>query len=64
MQGLYNYKAFKSVIEAFSYGMSGGKGTKPSAYPDSPIPVTEAEQKAALERNKQKTLRWVESGQH
>lgn len=63
-QGLYNFKAFKSNIEALSYGMSGGKGSKPSAYPEEPLPFTEAEQKAATERNKKKTLQWVESGQH
>ena len=62
-QGLYNHKAFKAVIEAFSYGMAGGKGGKPSNYPSEPIPFTENEQKAATERNKERTLQWVASGQ-
>lgn len=64
MQGLYNFRAFKSVAEALSYGLSGGKGQKPSMYPENPIPITEAEQKAEKERNKKRTLKWVESGQH
>ena len=64
MQGLYDFRAFKCVIEAFAQGLSGGKGGKPSEYPREPIPLTEAEQKAATERNKKRTLAWVESGQH
>lgn len=64
MQGLYNYRAFSSVIEGLAYGFTGGKGTKPSKYPEQPFAITEREQKAALERNKQKTLAWVEQGQH
>lgn len=64
IQGLYVFRGFKAVLEAFSYGMSGGKGSKPSAYPEEPLPFTEAEQKAATERNKQRTLKWVEDNQH
>lgn len=63
VQGLYNYKAFRSVIESFSYGLGGGKGSQPSEYPSEPIPFTENEKKAAQERNKQRTLEWVRSGQ-
>ena len=63
VQGIYNLKAFRSVIEALSYGLSGGKGSKPSQYPDQPIPFTEHEQKMATERNKQRTLAWVKEGQ-
>ena len=63
VQGIYNFRAFRSVIEAFAYGMNGGKGTKPSEYPKEPIPFTEGEQKAATERNKQRTLAWVQSNQ-
>jgi len=64
VQGIYNFRGFRAVAESLAYGLSGGKGSKPSQYPDAPIPFTEAEQKAATERNKAKTLQWVESGQH
>lgn len=63
-QGVYVHRAFKSVIEAFVLGMNGGNGSRPSEYPDSPIPFTEREQQAATERNKQRTLEWVEQNQH
>lgn len=63
MQGYYNLQAFRSVIEALSYGLSGGKGSKPSEYPREPIPITEYEQKQATERNKQRTLQWVSDNQ-
>ena len=62
-QGIYNYRAFKSVIEAFAYGLSNGKGSKPSEYPNEPIPFSENEQKADTERNKKRTLDWVKAGQ-
>lgn len=61
VQGLYNFRAFKSVIEGFAYALNGGKGTKPSEYPSEPIPFTEAEQKAATERNKQRTMKWEDN---
>ena len=64
MQGQYNYRAFRSIMEGFSYGMSGGKGSKPSEYPREPIPITEYEQKIAKEQNKQRTLKWVKDNQH
>ena len=64
VQGLYNFKAFRSVIEGFAYGLNQCKGTKPSPYPSDPIPLTKTEQDAATERNKQRTLDWVQSGQH
>ena len=63
-QGLYNFRAFKSVLETIVMGVMGSKGGKPSEYPQEPLPLTEADQKAALERNKKRTLAWVESGQH
>ena len=63
VQGLYNFRGFRSVIEGFAYALSGSKGTKPSEYPSEPIPFTEAEQKAATERNKQRTLKWVQDNQ-
>ena len=61
---MYNYRAFSSVIESLAYGFSGGKGSKPSKYPEAPFAITEEEQKAELERSKQRTLAWVEQGQH
>lgn len=64
MQGLYVFLGFKAVLEAFSYGLSGSKSGKPKAYPEEPLPITEGEQKAATERNKQRTLAWVEKNQH
>lgn len=64
MQGLYVFLGFKSVMEAFASGMSGSKSSTPKPYPEEPIPITEAEQKLATERNKQRTLQWVEKGQH
>lgn len=64
IQGIYNFRAFKTVIEAFAYGLNGNKGSKPENYPDQPLPFTEEEQKAVKERNKKRTLQWVESGQH
>lgn len=64
MQGQYNLRAFRTVIEALSYGISGGKGSKPSDYPREPYPITEYEQKMATERNKQRTLQWVNDNQH
>ena len=64
IQGIYNFRAFKSIIEAFANGLNGGKGNKPSEYPQEPIPITEAEQKAATERNKKRTMQWVQANQH
>ena len=63
VQGIYNFRAFRSVIEAFGYGLSGGKGSKPSEYPSEPMALTEYEQKMATERNKQRTLQWVRDNQ-
>lgn len=64
VQGVYNLRAFREVIEAFSYGLNQHKGAKPTPYPMEPLPFTEADQKLAEERNKQRTLAWVEQGQH
>lgn len=63
-QGLYVYRAFRAIMEKFAQGLSGSKGGKTSEYPTEPLPFTEAEQKAATERNKEKTLKWVQDGQH
>ena len=61
--GLYNHRAFTAVAEALAYGISGGKGSKPSQYPEEPLPLTEKQQKIQMEKNKQRTLTWVQSGQ-
>ena len=63
MQGLYNYRAFSSVAEMLASSFSGGKSKPKNAYPEYPFPITEREQKAELERRKQKTLAWVEANQ-
>lgn len=63
LQGLYNFRAFKSVIDAFAYGLGGNKGSKPEGYFDKPIAITEHEKKAQTEQNKQRTLAWVNANQ-
>lgn len=63
LQGGYNLRAFKSVIEAFAYGLSGGKGAKPSEYPKEPFAFTKHEREMAVERNKKRTLEWVQKNQ-
>ena len=64
IQGLYVYRAVSSVVESLAYGFSGGKGSKPSKYPEMPLPFTEKERERQTEINKQRTLAWVERGQH
>ena len=64
MQGLYNYHGVRAVAEAIAFGIGGRKGNKPKEYPPEPFPLTEAEQRLALNKNKQRTLAWVEQGQH
>ena len=64
VQGIYVLRAIKTVAEKIVKGLSGSKGGSTSEYPNEPLPFTEAEQKEALERNKQKTLEWVKEGQH
>ena len=63
IQGLYNYRGFKAVIEGFGYGLSQGKGAKPSEYPPEPFAFTKREKEKATERNKQRTLKWVQENQ-
>lgn len=63
-QGIYILRALRSELEKLAQGLSGSKGGKTSEYPSEPIPFTEAEQKAATERNKKRTLAWVDNGQH
>ena len=63
LQGLYNYRAHKAVMEAFAYGLGGGKGKRPDGYVEKPVPVTERERAAELKRRQEYTLRWVEQGQ-
>lgn len=62
-QGLYNYGAVKAVIEAFGWGLGGGKGAKPKPYLDNPIPVTDIEKEAEKKRKIAHTLRVVAKGQ-
>lgn len=64
VQGIYVLRAFQNVIEKFGQAMSGKSGGKVTEYPQEPLPFTENERKAAKERNKQRTLLWVEEGQH
>ena len=64
IQGIYVHRAVSSVAESLAYGFSGGKGNKPSRYPEMPFPFTKEEQERQTEINKQRTLAWVESGQH
>lgn len=63
MQGLYNYQAFQSVINALSWGLGGRKGAKPDAYRDYPIPITAHEKEMERRRNVAKTMAWVQKGQ-
>jgi hypothetical protein len=63
LQGLYNYKAFKAVIDAFSWGLNGSKSAKPDGYIEHPLPITEREREAEQQRSIQKTLAWVKAGQ-
>ena len=61
--GLYNYRAFSSVLESLAYGLSGGKGSKPSKYPEKPFALTEEAQQAEEEEKRRRALAWVENGQ-
>jgi hypothetical protein len=63
MQGLYNYEAFKSVIDMFSWGLGGRKGSKPDQYREYPIAITRREKEAEKQRSSEKTLAWVKQGQ-
>ena len=55
LQGLYNYRAFASVLSA----VFADKGKKGIPYLEYPIPLTETERKAEKERNIKRTLNWV-----
>jgi len=63
MQGLYNYEAFRSVMDMFSWGLGGCKGSKPATYREYPIAITEREREAEKQRAIDKTLAWVAQGQ-
>lgn len=63
LQGLYNYKAFNAVIEAFSYGMGGKKGQRPKGYLQYPIAITEREKEAEKQRKIKHTMEFVAKGQ-
>lgn len=59
LQGLYNFRAFKAVIEAFSWSLGGKKGKKPDGYIDKPLRLTEkteAEKEAEAEKARQKII--------
>lgn len=63
LQGLYNFRAFRSVIDNFSYGMNNGKGKKPDGYVENPIPITDYEIKREKQRRIKKTLEFFKKGQ-
>lgn len=63
LQGLYNYRAFSAVMEEFSYGMNGKKGSQPKGYIKEPIPLTDREKEMVKQRRIQHTLEWVRKGQ-
>lgn len=59
MQGLYNFKAFKAVIENFNYGLGGKKGKRPEGYFTEPIritPLTESEKRIKAEKDRKKLI--------
>lgn len=64
IQGIYFLRGVQTVAEAIASSFGGSKGSKINQYPNEPLPFTEAEQKAFTERNKRKTLEWVQSNQH
>jgi len=63
MQGIYFLKGLQTVAEKVASGLSGKSSSRTSEYPQEPIPITEEEQKEALERNKQRTLAWAQKNQ-
>lgn len=64
LQGMYNLKAFSTVISAFGYSLGGNKGQRPTPdFPDYPYGVTEIGKQMETEHKKQKTLEWVAKGQ-
>lgn len=63
LQGLYNHEAFKVVIDMFSWGLGGRKGSKPDPYRMYPFAITEREKEQEQQRAIDKTLKWVENGQ-
>ena len=62
LQGLYNYKAFHSIMDGFAKGFSGKNG-KAETYYEYPISITDREKKAEKQRNIKRTLEWVRQGQ-
>lgn len=63
LQGLYNYKAFKAVIDDFAFNLNGRKGISPDGYIQYPLAITEREKEAEKQRNINRTLAWVAKGQ-
>lgn len=63
-QAAYNMRAFRTVIQEFSYGLNGGNGKKPHAdFPQRPVPITDIEEEAERQRRIKHTLDWVAKGQ-
>lgn len=64
LQGLYNYNAFNAVMETFSYGLSGKKGSRPKGYMQYPIAITEREKEAEKQRKIKHTMDFIAKGQN
>ena len=62
-QGAYFHRALNVVADKFGQSLAGKNG-KTTDYPSEPVPLTKHEQEMSKERNKQRTLQWVEKGQH
>ena len=62
MQGLYNMKAFRAVVEPIVLGFSKSCKTA-DPYPQYPIPLTDDERREEAERNRKNTIKWFMEGQ-
>lgn len=62
LQGMYDFKAFEAVMNAFSYGMNGGKGKRPKGYLEYPHPFTEREKAAEKRRKIEHTMKFIAEG--
>lgn len=63
VQGIYNYRAFREIMEAFAAGLSGSKSSCASEYPREPIAFTAREQESAAQREKERAERYVQEHQ-
>ena len=61
LQGLYNYRALSASLDAFGRGLSGKKGGKSLEYLEYPIPITNREKDAEMQRKKLRTIKWFMS---